>query len=261
MEYSRRRFLGTWIALGCLAILTAIALIAGANNADTNNDQTEDIARLANDRSKSNAANIEDTQAYLRGDQGLPGVPGASGVPGTPGLPGTAPDGEPGAPGDIGSPGIPGEQGPPGPIGETGSIGPIGPEGPLGQPGETGSSGAKGEKGAQGEGGQKGDPGEPGAIGPSGPSGPTGPPGPQTGVQVVTASSAFNDLATKSATAQCPAGFRIIGGGFVPNPGNSNELSIQSSFPTTTPQAWTASGINVEGPWQIVAFAVCEEIA
>ena len=44
LRYTRMRLLATWLAIALLAILTAATLIATSRNAQTDLDQTEDIA-------------------------------------------------------------------------------------------------------------------------------------------------------------------------------------------------------------------------
>ena len=56
LHYSRTRLLGTWLAVGLLAILTCLALIALDHNAETDLKQTDEIAQLASaDAEKANA--------------------------------------------------------------------------------------------------------------------------------------------------------------------------------------------------------------
>ena len=94
MHYVRSRFLWTWLAIACLALLTGFALIVATRTAEANLKQTDDIAQLAKQTANSadataNAAKEQSDQtvAYLRGEQGIPGVPGANGEDGTPGQP------------------------------------------------------------------------------------------------------------------------------------------------------------------------------
>ena len=96
VQYSRRRFLGTWLALALLALLTGILGFVALSTESENDEQAREIARLANARGVATQQQADDIEAYLRGEQGLPGVPGADGEDGTPGLPGTGAPGEPG---------------------------------------------------------------------------------------------------------------------------------------------------------------------
>ena len=248
MHYVRSRFLWTWLAIGCLALLTGFALVLATQTAETNLKQTDDIARLAKQTSTqadttATAAKEQSDQtvAYLRGEQGIPGVPGSNGVDGTPGqLSSVAgPPGPKGADGEAGSPGTPGTTGTAGPVGPSGAfgaIGPVGPTGNTGPPGENGSNGAKGEKGDPGEdgtAGAAGAAGPAGAQGPPGPAGPTGPPGAGSNVTVnssTTAAATPSDTtAIKNLTATCPNG-RISGGGFAVIP-NDPGIIVTASTP------------------------------
>ncbi|MFN8222609.1 MAG: hypothetical protein U0R50_05090 [Gaiellales bacterium] len=76
---------------------------------------------------------------------------------------------------------------------------PLGPDGLFPSSlGQVGPPGAKGDTGERGERGDKGDKGDPGLA----------------GVQIVTASSANDNLGgLKEATASCPSGKKVIGGG------------------------------------------------
>ena len=91
LRYARMRFLGTWLAVGLLALLTCIALLLASENAKTNLKQTNDIANVAHDTADEARAQSDQTVAYLRGEQGIPGVPGANGKDGTPGQPSSTP--------------------------------------------------------------------------------------------------------------------------------------------------------------------------
>src|SRR6478672_10391683 len=156
LHYSRTRLLATWLAIGLLAMLTGIALWLAIENASTNLEQTDDIAKVANKTADSAKKQSDQTVAYMKGEQGIPGVPGSNGVDGTPGLPGGG-----GAPGEQGAQGPKGETGPQGPQGQQGlagipgtggegTPGPVGPTGPAGAKGATGDKGAIGEKGDTG---------------------------------------------------------------------------------------------------------------
>lgn len=85
---------------------------------------------------------------------------------------------------------------------QAGPPGPVGPQGPPGAPGEEGSAGDLGPTGIQGP------------AGPFGPAGPQGPPG-LAGLEVV--SSPFVTVVAQGnavASAACPPGRRVLGGGF-----------------------------------------------
>lgn len=117
-------------------------------------------------------------------------------------------------------------------------------------PASVGAIGAAGPAGAQGAKGDKGDKGEAGTPGVS-------------NVQIVNDSS-VNNTATglKTATASCPSGKKVIGGG----------AEIQSSpiYPITVNKpladlsGWTASGFKEAASgafWGVVAYAVCATVA
>ena len=83
-------------------------------------------------------------------------------------------------------------------VGPQGLPGPQGPTGPQGAPGATGQQGPQGPEG------------------PQGPQGPQGQQGPAAllGFQVVEASTQSQTSVFTTAVAECPAGKRLIGGGF-----------------------------------------------
>jgi hypothetical protein len=89
-------------------------------------------------------------------------------------------------------------------------------------------------------------------------------------VSYVTKSSGApdNTMVTKTATAQCPAGKKVIGGG-AQIVGATTTVAVTNSAPpgdavamTTGPSSWvaTATAIAAEAnPWSVEAFAVCAE--
>lgn len=249
LRYSRNRFLATWLAVALLAILTCIALVAASRNAQTDLDQNEDIAKVANTNAKEANATTDDVVSYLRGEQGIPGVPGANGVDGTPGQPSS-------------EPGPQGERGTIGPIGPQGPFGPVGPAGPAGPAGE-GSTTTAGAEGNKGEKGDKGDEGKVGPVGPPGPEGPPGPPGPPgpSGVANtnITFAASANDTADfKQVSATCPSG-RASGGGFATVPADPGIIP-QSSSPVGN-NGWNATAEVLSLPagtnWQLLVFVTC----
>jgi hypothetical protein len=145
-----------------------------------------------------------------------------------------------------------------GPAGPRGRMGPQGPEGP------TGPAGAAGPKG---DAGPVGPPGPAGSTGPAGPTGPVGPAGP-TDSQIVegtAVSTPFNAPAGTifTATATCPAGKKVLGGGFqlsVTITAQFARVDGMGSYPSG-PSAWTASGIVfstlVGAAASIKPWAVC----
>lgn len=247
LRYSRMRFLSTWIAVALLAILTAIALNLAIGSAQTNLEQTDDIARVSADTADAAKEQSDQTVAYLRGEQGIPGVPGANGQDGTPGQPSSEP-------GPQGEPGPAGEQGTAGQAGIAGQLGPAGTMGLMGQQGAQGSQGAKGDKGSDGK---------EGPAGPPGPAGPAGPPGPPGPAGTVTTSVAVNASANdtnphKQVSVNCPAG-RATGGGFAVVPSDPGIIPTASSPVGNT--GWNATVEQLSLPagttWQVLVFAVC----
>lgn len=127
------------------------------------------------------------------------------------------PPGPPGPQGEKGETGDTGPAGPPGPQGEQGEIGPQGPPGAQGETGETGATGPAGPAGPQGE---------TGATGATGPAGPTQ----SLNVQQVQGTSILvfpNTVVT--ATANCPSGTLVTGGGYDRTNANLEVLSEGSA--------------------------------
>ena len=169
----------------------------------------------------------------LRGPEGPPGPAGSTGERGATGSVGPA--GPEGRAGPAGAPGPEGEQGPVGPQGPTGPPGEVGVEGPAGPPGPTGPQGEVGPVGPQGPLGPQG---------PVGPQGPQGPPGPADSQlsPTATATSAVNApiRTTVSATATCPTGTKVFGGGGqvgITVAAQLNKVAMLASFPSG-PSAW-----------------------
>ena len=129
--------------------------------------------------------------------------------------------------------------------------GPRGLRGPRGRTGPAGIDGRDGIDGKDGLDGKDGVDGQDGA--PGGPQGDPGPPGGLAGTQVVTAASANDTSATKSASAICPTGTVITGGGGSASLGTAN---ISSTAPTNNTWGVTASGTSTD-PWSVTAYAVC----
>jgi hypothetical protein len=115
--------------------------------------------------------------------------------------------------GPLGPQGPEGPQGPPGPQGPAGPQGPTGPQGPQGPQGPTGPQGTQGVQGPQGLQGEKG---ETGPQGPTGPEGPQGPPGVTEWIIIQSDNGVLtSNNAEVTGSASCPAGYRIVGGGFL----------------------------------------------
>lgn len=109
--------------------------------------------------------------------------------------------------------------------------------GPQGPKGDTGPQGPKGDQGPAGPQGPKGD------IGPTGYQGPTGPQGPQGSIaapgyeQVWARAEAESSLTWVEATATCPAGKRVVSGGF-----DQAGVDIWLSEPTADLSGWRVGG-------------------
>jgi hypothetical protein len=184
----------------------------------------------------------------LRGPRGRLGPAGPQGETGPPGLQG--PKGDTGGQGSLGATGPRGAQGP------TGSTGPAGP---------VGSQGPQGDTGPQGQQGPQGDPGSQGPLGPTGPQGPAGPSGSQlvTGAPVTSAANAARNTVI-TATATCPAGKALLGGGALVTTTSPQKERAQlvTSYPSAA-NTWTAVGVVAIGnlgsgqKMTVTAHALC----
>lgn len=192
--------------------------------------------------------------------RGRRGPTGSAGPRGSPG-----PQGPQGAQGPTGAQGDRGAQGP------VGAAGPAGPQGPPGADGATGAPGAQGDPGPQGAQGDPGVQGPPGSVGPAGPTGPagaTGPAGPAgsqrvPGTPVTSAVNApQNTLVT--ATASCPAGKVLLGGGaHVTTTATQKSRALLVSSYASSATVWTAIGVVGTGSlgsgntMTVTAYALC----
>jgi Collagen triple helix repeat (20 copies) len=251
-----RRFYGTWLFGGLIALLAGMAIFLG-NRANADNDrQAQQLAENTAALAEANQKQTDDINKYLRGEQGLPGVPGANGEDGTPGLPGSSGEpGEIGPQGPVGPTGPTGIQGPEGLPGLAGSQGLQGSGGPTGATGPQGEVGSKGDKGEKGDTGATGDKGADGATGSQGPPGPQGPPG-LGAIQAAFATSASNPNDVKSANAVCPGGTTVISGGFI----IQGPASINVTLETTANNGWLVNAQEtapVATDWAVQAFALC----
>lgn len=182
--------------------------------------------------------------------------------------------GQRGAVGLQGPQGDTGLQGPTGPTGERGPTGSTGPQGPQGNQGIQGPVGAQGPVGPTGPQGVQGDPGPQGPQGDPGPQGPQGDPGVQgdpgpAGSQLVTGTpvtSAVNAPRNTiiTATATCPSGAVVLGGGaLVATTATQKERAqLSSSYPSAT-NRWTAGGVVAiaalggGNTMTVTAYALC----
>ncbi len=151
--------------------------------------------------------------------------------------------------GASGPPGPPGLPGPRGPIGLTGDTGPAGDTGPTGATGATGPTGATGSTGSTGA---------------TGATGPSGVPNIQ---QATSACTPVLFTAAAQATADCPAGTELTGGGTivstlntcaVPSMFAATDFQIILSGPFSTTQ-WGGGmrNNNVAGTLYFQVIAIC----
>lgn len=149
----------------------------------------------------------------VTGPQGLQGLTGPAGPQGLQGL--TGPAGAQGLQGVQGLTGPAGPLGPEGPAGKDGLQGLTGPMGPMGPMGPVGAAGLQGVQGV---------PGAVGLQGPQGEPGPQGAPGVSGLVMVNSARSTLGALAKVSAVAICPAGKKVLGGGYSITGNNTDKV-------------------------------------
>ena len=110
-----------------------------------------------------------------------------------------------------------------------------------------------------------------GAVGPHGPAGPQGPVGPQgaagapgiSGRQLAAATSANDSSSFKTASAACPAGKQMLGGGVAITPaGASVPVAITTSYFNGT--AWVGSARETSafaGSWVVNVIAICATVS
>ncbi len=137
--------------------------------------------------------------------------------------------------------------------------GPKGDPGANGAPGATGATGATGAAGAKGDKGDKGDKGNTGATGPQGPAGPTRYLSDALGA-VAVFRNAGGTGGPVAITAQCPAGMRILGGGYkvygarlvpgLPAPLPPNPAPTIATSMLGTGESWTIEYIIA--PYQLI---------
>jgi hypothetical protein len=114
---------------------------------------------------------------------------------------------------------------------------------PAGPPG---AAGATGPKGLKGDTGLQGDPG-------------------MSGYVQVNAFSAGDSSQEQNATAMCPQGTKVIGGGATINTGGSRvDLALATSIPLDGGGGWTATAVETTthaGTWAVNARAICANVA
>jgi hypothetical protein len=106
----------------------------------------------------------------------------------------------------------------------------------------------------------------PGQIpqGPAGPAGPAGPQGPAgaSAYQTVFTTGAGGSTATRTLTASCPAGKRVLGGGVAILPANVAGVAITSSY-MSNPTTWTGSAreiVATASDWSLNAVVICANV-
>jgi hypothetical protein len=84
-----------------------------------------------------------------------------------------------------------------------------------------------------------------------------------SGLEIVTAQSAFDSLAFKGVIASCPAGKKVIGGGAsMISPTTS--VALSTSMPTVAGTGWHALAEEVNPTafnWLVRAYAICANVA
>lgn len=125
-----------------------------------------------------------------------------------------------------------------------------------GAKGATGAAGAAGPAGATGATGPAGSTGATGATGPTGPTGATGLSGYE---RVQGAVVNTTPLASNTATATCPAGKVVVGGGFTMG---ANDAFMTESYPSST-TVWTVKVFTSAtfSAYQLTAYAICVTVA
>ena len=91
--------------------------------------------------------------------------------------------------------------------------------------------------------------------------GPRGAPG-VSGLEIMTAAGATDSTTTKTVTATCTAGKRVIGGGARAIGTGTPDIAVSESYPATSNQ-WTALAreINaVGGNWTLTVYALCANV-
>lgn len=98
-----------------------------------------------------------------------------------------------------------------------------------------------------------------GPAGPVGPAGPAGPPG-VSGREAVFGTSANDSSEFKSATATCPAGKNVLGGGAAIAPANAGvAVALQTSY-VNGASGWIANARETEayaGAWNLNVVVYC----
>ena len=115
--------------------------------------------------------------------------------------------------------------------------------------------------GPQGDRGPQGPTGPQGSIGPQGLQGEPGVPG-ISGYEIVTSQSPFSSDPGRDATADCPTGKVVIGGGgrvF----GSVDGIALYASDPSSDGSSWSAEAreiVSNAGVWSVKAYAICARV-
>lgn len=107
---------------------------------------------------------------------------------------------------------------------------------------------------------QAGKQGAPGPAGPVGPAGATGPAGSAAAIRTVRVEGVTVSVApggfSPTATAACPAGMKLTGGGFIAEP--SSNFAVGRSVGSTVAEEWLVNARNEGGfAGQVRAVAYC----
>jgi len=118
-----------------------------------------------------------------------------------------------------------------------------------------------GAMGAVGPQGPKGDKGATGAQGPKGDTGATGASGPIAGLTIVLGAVGADTYGTRTATASCTGGKKVVGGGFnTLNVSDSRTIAITGSYPSGA-TVWTVKGTTEQSgmsrSYSLQAYAIC----
>ena len=137
-------------------------------------------------------------------------------------------------------------------VGPQGDVGPQGPQGDQGIQGIQGLTGDTGDKGDTGDVGPQGIQGLPGTNGTNGTNGTDG----VSGYERVPTASANSSANTKTQTATCPVGKKVVGGGYS---ASVNVMNVNSNNPTSD-TVWSVTATENESgnpTWILTAYAVC----
>lgn len=136
-------------------------------------------------------------------------------------------------------------------IGASGSIGQVGATGVAGPTGATGTAGPSGILGPTGSTGFQGVPGETGATGPVGATGING----ISGYEIVSQSDGTT-ADPKTINVNCPAGKKVISGGFT---SSTQSVQVFEIGPTNSGSTWTVTlnKTTSASAWDMTATAIC----